>query len=239
MHDMAAADARPRTTRARWRSGTSRTAPAPCRSTSTRAGADFAVGCGYKYLNGGPGAPAFVCASPSAGTEQLRAAARRAGWAMPRRSPSTAEYRPAAGIARFSVGTPPILALAALECGVDLLLEVDLAALRAQVGGAHRPVHRAWSSSAAPASASRSRRPRDAAAARQPGGLAPPGRLCDHAGADRARRDRRLPRAGHPALRLRAALHALRRRVGRGRAPAPGAGRAAPGTSRRSGSGRP
>src|SRR5207237_30994 len=48
-------------------------------------------------------------------------------------------------------------------------------------------------------------------------------RLCGDAGADRARRDRRLPRAGHPALRLHAAVHALRRRVGRGRAPGAGA----------------
>jgi len=85
--------------------------------------ADFAVGCGYKYLNGGPGAPAFVWAHP-------RHTARMdgAGWRQPLSgwlghaapfefSPA---YRPATGIARFGCGTPPILSLAALECGLDV-----------------------------------------------------------------------------------------------------------------------
>src|ERR1700712_399537 len=81
------------------------------------AGADFAIGCGYKFLNGGPGAPAFVWAHP-----------RHAGrfWqplsgGMGHAAPFTFQpgYQPAPGIARFLCGTPAVLSLTALECGVD------------------------------------------------------------------------------------------------------------------------
>jgi len=85
--------------------------------------ADFAVGCGYKYLNGGPGAPAFVWAHPRhtqrMDQEQLRQPL--SGWfghAAP--FEFTHDYRPAAGIRRFACGTPPMLSMAALECGVDV-----------------------------------------------------------------------------------------------------------------------
>ena len=85
--------------------------------------ADFAVGCGYKYLNGGPGAPAFVWAHPKH-TQRMDAAGWRqplSGW-LGHAAPFefSADYRPAAGIHRFVCGTPPILALAALECGVEV-----------------------------------------------------------------------------------------------------------------------
>lgn len=89
------------------------------------ADADFAVGCGYKFLNGGPGAPAFIWA-------HARHIARmdREGWRQPLSgwlghvSPFafTASYEPARGIQRFICGTPPVLSLAALECGVDSVL---------------------------------------------------------------------------------------------------------------------
>ena len=101
------------------------------------ADADFAVGCGYKYLNGGPGAPAFLWAHP----RHVRRMAEEdlwqplAGW-MGHAAPFefAPGYRPAGGAARFLCGTPAILALAALECGVDTVLATEplggLAALR-------------------------------------------------------------------------------------------------------------
>ena len=101
--------------------------------------ADFAVGCGYKYLNGGPGAPAFVWVHPRHTSRMDREEWRQplAGW-LGHAAPFefVREYRPAPGIARFTCGTPPIVALAMLECGVDVLLETEasggMAALRAK-----------------------------------------------------------------------------------------------------------
>ncbi len=93
-----------------------------------RAGADFAVGCGYKYLNGGPGAPAFVWAARRH-LDRMDAEQRwqpLAGW-MGHAAPFafTPGYHPALGIRRFTCGTPPVLAMAALECGVDTLLAAE------------------------------------------------------------------------------------------------------------------
>jgi kynureninase len=90
--------------------------------------ADFAVGCGYKYLNGGPGAPAFVWAHP-ARTARMDALVLRqplSGW-LGHAAPFdfAPGYRPASGIARFACGTPPIVSLAALECGVDTVLAAE------------------------------------------------------------------------------------------------------------------
>ncbi len=99
------------------------------------AAADFAVGCGYKYLNGGPGAPAFVFAAHRhlARLRDDRFAQPLAGW-LGHRAPFDfdAAYTPAAGIERFTVGTPSILALAALDCGVDTVLAAGIEALRAK-----------------------------------------------------------------------------------------------------------
>ena len=89
---------------------------------SIEAAADFAVGCGYKYLNGGPGAPAFVWAHPRhiARLDTLQWRQPLSGW-MGHAAPFEfcTDYRPAAGIRRFACGTPPILSLAALECGLE------------------------------------------------------------------------------------------------------------------------
>ncbi len=92
--------------------------------------ADFAVGCGYKYLNGGPGAPAFLFV---ARRHLAGSVSPLSGW-MGHDKPFdfVDGYAPAAGIERFLCGTPPILGLLSLECGVDLLLEAGPAALQAK-----------------------------------------------------------------------------------------------------------
>ena len=90
--------------------------------------ADFAVGCAYKYLNGGPGAPAFIYVAPRI-ADRVRPAL--SGW-MGHASPFAFDpaYRPGAGIERMRVGTPPILALAALDAALDVWADVDMADLR-------------------------------------------------------------------------------------------------------------
>ena len=89
----------------------------------TAADADFAVGCGYKYLNGGPGAPAFVWAHPRHAGRFWQPLAGWMGHAAP--FEFTPGYRPAPGIARYLCGTPAVISLAALECGVDTVLAAE------------------------------------------------------------------------------------------------------------------
>jgi kynureninase len=94
------------------------------------AGADLAVGCGYKYLNGGPGAPAYLYVSRGL-QDGIRPPL--SGW-MGHADPFAfdGDYRPAPGMARNLCGTPPILALAALETGVDMFDGVDMGEIRAK-----------------------------------------------------------------------------------------------------------
>lgn len=94
------------------------------------AAADFAVGCGYKYLCGGPGAPAFafVAERHHAGLQQPLT-----GWfghAAP--FAFSDDYAPAPGIERLQCGTPPVLGLTALEVGVDLVAEIGVERLHAK-----------------------------------------------------------------------------------------------------------
>lgn len=89
---------------------------------------DMAVGCGYKYLNGGPGAPAF---SFIAKRHQAKRRQPIGGW-FGHQDPFafTETYEPAQNIKQHLVGTPGILGLAALESGVDLLLKLDMTKVR-------------------------------------------------------------------------------------------------------------
>ena len=96
------------------------------------AGADFAVGCGYKYLNGGPGAPAFVWVHPRHTDRFWQPLA--GWWGHARPFAFTPDYQPAQGIRRYQCGTQPILSLTALDVGLDTLLAAEalggMAALR-------------------------------------------------------------------------------------------------------------
>ncbi len=91
---------------------------------------DLAVGCGYKYLNGGPGAPAWLFVAEH---HQTAIRSPLTGW-MGHSEPFAFEpdYRPAGDIRRLLAGTPPILGLAALEAAVDLQLEADPAQMEAK-----------------------------------------------------------------------------------------------------------
>ncbi len=94
------------------------------------AGADLAVGCTYKYLNGGPGAPAFLYVRA-----EHQACLRQPIWGwLGRDEPfeMAQGYEPAPGIAGMLSGTPPVLALTAVQVGAELAIEAGIDALRAK-----------------------------------------------------------------------------------------------------------
>ena len=93
-----------------------------------KGGADFAVGCTYKYLNSGPGGPAFIYVAPRH-AEVARPAL--SGW-LGHEAPFAfnLDYRPGAGVERMRVGTPPVIQLAALEASLDIWDQVEMADIR-------------------------------------------------------------------------------------------------------------
>jgi kynureninase len=94
----------------------------------TAVGADLAVGCTYKYLNGGPGSPAFLWVAPE---HQQAARQPITGW-MGHATPfaMARDYEPVEGIGRFASGTPPVLALSALEAALEAFDGVSVDSLR-------------------------------------------------------------------------------------------------------------
>ncbi|HLI14281.1 MAG TPA: kynureninase [Alphaproteobacteria bacterium] len=94
------------------------------------AAADLAVGCGYKYLNGGPGAPAYLYVR-----RDLQDSIRpplSGWWGHAEPFAFATDYQPAAGIARNLCGTQSVLAMASLDAALDIWAEVDLAQVRAK-----------------------------------------------------------------------------------------------------------
>jgi kynureninase len=93
-------------------------------------GADLAVGCTYKYLNGGPGAPAFLYVRRDL-QDELRSPIQ--GWFGQRDQFAMGPaYEPAEGIERFGVGTPPVIGMAAVEVGAGIVAEAGIGALAAK-----------------------------------------------------------------------------------------------------------
>ena len=94
------------------------------------ADADFAVGCSYKYLNGGPGAPAFIYVAPKHADQALPALSGWLGHDAP--FDFDLDYRAGAGVSRMRVGTPPVIQMTSLECALDIWDMVDMDDLRAR-----------------------------------------------------------------------------------------------------------
>ncbi|MFT6772616.1 MAG: kynureninase [Paracoccaceae bacterium] len=92
--------------------------------------ADFAVGCTYKYLNGGPGAPAFSYLAPHMAGRARNPLQGWLGHAAP--FAFTPDYEPAPGAAGMRIGTPPVIGLAALSAALDVWDAVDMSDLRAR-----------------------------------------------------------------------------------------------------------
>ena len=95
-----------------------------------QAGADYAVGCTYKYLNGGPGSQAFVWVNPAL-VDVVRQPL--SGWfGHTRQFAMEPNYAPSAGIVRYLCGTQPITSLAMVECGLQIFEQTDMASLRSK-----------------------------------------------------------------------------------------------------------
>jgi kynureninase len=91
---------------------------------------DFAVGCGYKYLNGGPGAPAFIYVAPR--LLEQSGQPLQGWWGHAEPFGFEVDYRPAVGIARFLTGTPTVLSMKSLEAALEVFEGVSLGNIRAK-----------------------------------------------------------------------------------------------------------
>lgn len=90
--------------------------------------ADYAIGCTYKYLNGGPGSPAFVWVSPA--LCDLTWQPLSGWWGHARQFAMEPHYEPASGITRYLCGTQPLVSLGMVECGLDIFAKTDMQTLR-------------------------------------------------------------------------------------------------------------
>ncbi len=185
--------------------------PAPLRS----AGVDLAVGCTYKHLNAGPGAPAFLYVR-----RELQAELRQPIWGWFGQRDQFAmgpAYDPAPSVDRFLVGTPPVLGGYAALCGIQLSAAAGIDRIFAKgtaLGEYAIELHDEWLAPHGFALAS----PRSAPGSARD--AAPPRRVADQPGVAGRLGDSRLPQPGPAPAGLRAALHPVRRRV-RGLRPAP------------------
>ena len=194
----------------RSRCGTCRTLPACWRSTSAAAGVQLAVGCTYKYLNGGPGAPAFSYVA-----RDLQATLPQPIWgwfAQADQFDMGPTFTPQPDIRRLLLGTPSILALAAAEEGIALTAEAGIAADRRQ-GACARPGSAL--DALRPARSSQSITPRDPARRGGHVAVVHPNARSLVTRARRTRRDHRLPRSRHRPHRLLAVDDPLHRRLRR------------------------
>lgn len=94
---------------------------------------DFAVGCGYKYLNGGPGAPAYIYVAPRLLQESGQPL--QGWWAHEAPFDFDLSFRPAPGIARFLTGTATVLSMKSLEAALDIFFETNIETIRAKSVG--------------------------------------------------------------------------------------------------------
>lgn len=94
----------------------------------TASGADFAVGCTYKYLNGGPGSPAFIWVAPRHSEQAWQPLS--GWWGHQRPFDMVPQYQPASGARRYLCGTQAIVSLALVECGLDIALAADMEQVR-------------------------------------------------------------------------------------------------------------
>jgi kynureninase len=170
--------------------------------------ADFAVGCTYKYLNGGPGAPAFMYVRRDLQGDLQPVLSGWLGHAKP--FDFLDDYAPAEGMTRHRCGTPPMLSFAALD-GALSVFESCQAKIDRLVGTFHCADRGAGSRDRARARLAA--RPR---ASWQPRVFCPCRWLCPHSATHRARRDRRFSGPKHHAFRVHAAVSTLRRYLGCG-----------------------